>query len=292
MSLFKLSEDFVYSLYFIYLFFKKLCFKQIEDNKSVLDKTIFIKSIKIIKNGSLVEQKDYLKEHIKFLNHTFFETNDSINIQSLWDYIEDNQEETIDSIYIIWDYNDKEYITFYSKEILELESDKEKIVFPVYSSFEYGRIIKKQEEMFSNGILMVADEKGNILTDDIIKYSGPLENFKMYSHTDDFPFNKIILDFNKREFLFDKRDLIKITDKELNDIEINMDTNKWVHNQQDCDKHLDDLFKESANHNIENEKIEELASKSSIMDMVYNNYYFKMIGSLYHRAFQQKIKKE
>ena len=238
---------------------------------------VFIKKIEVLQNGKLSDKN--LKNKINELNTSLLK-NESFSVISLLNYIE-NEMILISDVYIIWTFMDKEYYSIYNKQnnaTFKLSSEE---TFPPMSSDEYTALIDKQKDMFSNGILMATMEDETDITDEIKKYAGPLENFKMYNHNDKFPFEKIILNIGGKhnndnyEYLFSLTNKITITDNELNDIYITAETTQWIHNKEDCDKHLEDLFKESSLHNVDDNQIKDITSRSSLLDMSF--YYGKMI---------------
>ena len=286
-------QTLVYKFYFYFIDYVYF-FENMFSNKKIKNEdNIVIKNIWIYRKKRFLENNDEITKHITFLNQYFLKYGKLIDIGALFRFIE-KQGLDADGFYIIWEFLDNEYITHFDNNI----RDNNTVYFPAKTYAEYKNILKQQEELFSNGILIAVDDEGNNILDELKKYAGPLENFRMYSHTDKFPFNKIILGLKNKnieeeiKYLFEETGMIKITDKELNDFEITGETEIWQHNEAECEKKLDDLFKQSATHNIEIDKIEELASQSSFKDMFLSNYYVKMMGCLYHRAFQSKLKKE
>lgn len=279
-------RDFFLYLYLKYLDFNYFWFSIFNRNHVLGFKTennfIWIKGLRIVKSNQILECNDEINKHILFLNKYELKNRRKINIDVLWSFLE-KEYKGIDGLYLIWMFDQDEYITYYDKGMIGNE-----IKFPFYFYDEYKGILKKQEELFSNGILMAVDNLGNDITVEVKKYAGPLENFKMYSNTDLFLFRRMLFNMNElgnEYYLFDIVDYFVITDKEINEIKINKESERWVHNEEDSQKHLDDLFKESMCHSVETSRLEELASKSTLKEMIYDNisYYSNLVKNIIFR---------
>lgn len=271
----------IYNLYFKFIKYYYLISKLFINNslKNEQQENIVISKIKIIKDNKIENDNKQLSDHIEFINEYILKQNNKTDIFSLWDYIEKMINKEIDGIYIVWNFLQNEYITSYSRNIFSQDNITEKTLFPKYSSLEYVSFLKSKEEIFSNGILIAIDSNENEISNELKKYAGPLENFDMYTNTNLFPFNKMIFNINKlghEYFIFDKASYITITDKEINEIKITKETDQW-NNTNNGEKNLDKLFEKSLKKSVDNSRISQLTSKSSLNDMIFENRYSKYI---------------